>query len=122
MSKVEGNSGSNTQIWIRLAVGAALLLTPWLYKFNHLNGPTTSAWVAGAVLIALAVAGLRVTHPAIMWVQTAVGVWLAFAPWTLKFTNQAMPTQIHVIVGALLVGMAARAFLRQRFGSGAATS
>ena len=107
-------SGSNAKLWVRLVAGAGLLIAPWGYKFMNLSGAATSAWVAGAVLIALGIAGFRSQHYGLTWLQGATGIWLAFAPWVLKFANNALATQVHVIVGALMLGMAIRELLKQR--------
>jgi hypothetical protein len=107
-------SGSSVRHWIRLVVGAAMFYSPWLYKFTGMTGASTSAWVAGAALMALGAAGFRFTHPAMAWGQLAIGAWLLFAPWIIKFSGHALATQAHVICGALMLGMAVRSVWAER--------
>lgn len=109
-------SGTNAKTWIRIIAGAAMMATPWAYKFTTLTGAATSAWVGGAVLLALGIAGLRMQNHVLSWLQGATGIWLAFAPWVLKFSNNALATQVHVIIGALMIGLALRELLKMRAG------
>jgi hypothetical protein len=101
--------------WGILALAVWLFLSPWILGFTG-AGPTAAAgfgaaawnaWILGIAIGALALwAALRFAewHH---WANGALGVWLVIAPWILGFAAVAAALWNHVIVGLLVVALAA---------------
>lgn len=103
--------------WVMLVLGAWLFLTPWIFGFTvgaPVEGATTgfstaawNAWIVGVVIAALALwAALRFAewHD---WVNGVLGVWLVVSPWILGFAALTAAVWNHVIVGLVVVILAA---------------
>lgn len=105
--------------WVILALGAWLFLSPWILGFTvgvpvegveAAAGFTTAAWnawIVGVLIVALALwAALRFAewHD---WATGVLGVWLVASPWILGFAALTAALWNHVVVGLLIVALAA---------------
>jgi hypothetical protein len=90
-----------------LVVGAALLISPWLFGFM---GETAAAWnaaLAGAFIAILALAAIAAFDDWEEWLTLAAGAWVAISPWLLGFTGNIMATRVHAIAGIIVAVVAA---------------
>jgi hypothetical protein len=104
--------------WVMLALGAWLFLSPWILGFtvapaegeavaSGFAAAAWNAWILGVVIAALAIwAALKFAewHD---WANGVLGVWLVVAPWILGFAAQTAALWNHVVVGLLIIALAA---------------
>ena len=73
-------------------------------------GPTAAAWnawIVGVVVAVLAIWAIAVFAEWQDWLNGILGVWLIIAPWVLGFGGLAAAAWNHVIVGLLVLVLAA---------------
>ena len=106
------------QNWGDLALGVALFISPWAlgYAMTEAADTTTmtgftvaawNAWLAGIVVGAIAVTALL---REVEWgdrLTALIGAWAIVAPWILGFSNLTAAMASHVILGVLIVAVAA---------------
>jgi hypothetical protein len=109
--------------WSNLVLGAYLFLVPFLFGTT---GDAASSWNAylvgtGVVVVALcalAAPGSRVAE----WTNVVLGAWLAAAPFVLGFAGITSALWNALIVGALVVVLAAVALARMGRSSGSGSA
>ena len=89
------------------AMGLALTAMPWL--FDEVGGPLAvwSAVFGGALVMRLGFSGALRFCEWKLWAQAVVGAWLLAVPWLQHWDGQLRLTCAHVIVGAVVVALAA---------------
>jgi SPW repeat len=86
-------------------LGAALLLSPWLFALTR--GPArVDAWAVGAAIILLSLGGLLLFAEWETWIVLACGMWLVASPWLLGFVHTAA-MRVDVAIGLLVLYLAA---------------
>jgi hypothetical protein len=93
-------------------LGAALIAAPWLFGFAAGGAETWVPVGVGAAVVLYSAAthyemGVlpRISIPIHLWLDAVAGVLLAVSPWVLGYDERVwLP---HVVVGVLLVGIAA---------------
>ena len=104
--------------WVMLVLGAWLFLSPWILGFatgvpvgaEAVAGPTAAAWnawIVGVVVAVLAIWAIAMFAEWQDWLNGILGVWLIIAPWVLGFGGLAAAAWNHVIVGLLVLVLAA---------------
>jgi hypothetical protein len=105
--------------WAMLVLAAWLFLSPWILGFAvgvpvageaAAAGFTTAAWNAWIVGVVIAVLALWAAFQFAEWhdwVNGVLGVWLVVSPWILGFAALAAALWNHVVVGLLIVALAA---------------
>jgi hypothetical protein len=115
-----GNVGSDRwRDWVMLALGAWLFVSPWILGFTvgipvegaemaaGFTAAAWNAWIVGVVIAGLALwAALKFAewHD---WANGVLGVWLVVSPWILGFPALTAAVWNHVVVGLLVVALAA---------------
>jgi hypothetical protein len=88
-----------------LILGAILFVSPWVFGFDA-GRASGNAYIAGIVIVALAIAALAAFAIWEEWLNLIVGLWTLVSPWLLGFQHTgAMP--VHVAIGAAVVILAA---------------
>ncbi len=100
------------QDWLNLALGAWLFLSPWLMQYGDFTGAAWNAHLLGLAIMVFAAWALYKPSPWQEVVSMAFGVWLALSPWAIGFNGQRPIFLNAVIVGLLVIAMAAWAMLR----------
>ncbi|MDA8363590.1 MAG: SPW repeat protein [Gammaproteobacteria bacterium] len=98
-SSVEGS-------WLDVAnvvLGIWLIVAPLVGVGASTGLAAGNSYVAGVVVVILAVAASRRPYLWEEWLNLLVGVWLILAPFALRFTAQTGPTWNQIIVGLLIV-------------------
>ena len=105
--------------WAMLALGAWLFLSPWILGFTvaapvegadvttGFTAAAWNAWILGVVIAAIALwAALQFAewHD---WANGVLGVWLVVSPWILGFSALTAALWNHIVVGVLIVALAA---------------
>jgi hypothetical protein len=105
--------------WVMLVLGAWLFLSPWILGFAGgapagaepaVAGPAAAAWnawIVGVVITALAIWAIVKFAEWQDWLTGILGVWLVIAPWVLGFSSLTAAAWNQVIVGLLVVALAA---------------
>jgi hypothetical protein len=105
--------------WVMLVLGAWLFLSPWILGFAGgapagaeptVAGPAAAAWnawIVGVVITALAIWAIVKFAEWQDWLTGILGVWLIIAPWVLGFSSLTAAAWNQVIVGLLVVALAA---------------
>ena len=71
--------------FIKLALGAFLILTPWVFGYTSATVASGNAWISGVVIglaSAAAIVNLAVWEE---WVSVIFGLWVAISPWLLGY-------------------------------------
>jgi hypothetical protein len=92
-----------------------LFISPWLLGFAAAGAPnavhtTTAAWNAWIVAIVIGVFSIAALARAQRWeewINLLAGVWLFVSPWLLSYSGTRNALWDAVIVGALVVILAA---------------
>jgi hypothetical protein len=99
------------QDWVLLVAAAWLFLSPFALDFAELSHPgALLAWTCAIVLYLSASEALVVPDALEEVVDLGVGLSLVLGPWILGFGGNAAANS--VLIGLLVTGFAASAFLR----------
>jgi hypothetical protein len=105
--------------WTMLVLAVWLFLSPWILGFAAgapvegeavAAGFTTAAWNAWVLGVVIAVLALWAAFRFAEWHDWAngvLGVWLVASPWILGFAALTAAVWNHVVVGLLIVALAA---------------
>lgn len=85
--------------------GLLLFVSPWLLGFS--DAAAWNAWISGAVLVAVSLTAITYFAEWEEWIDLAVGGWILASPWTLNFPADSPQVKIHVLVGGIVVVLAA---------------
>jgi hypothetical protein len=85
--------------------GLLLFVSPWLLGFS--DAAAWSAWISGAVLVAVSLTAISHFSEWEEWVDLVVGAWILAAPWTLNFPADSAQVKIHLLAGGIIVILAA---------------
>jgi cation transport ATPase len=91
---------------ISLLAGVLLFIAPWVMGYSTIAVPAWTAWVSGAVVVAMAYIAL--TSYANFaeweeWIEAAVGIWVVAAPWALGFAANMTAMYVHVVLGIVVL-------------------
>ena len=89
--------------WINLALGAWVLVSPWVLGFSEVNRPTWNAVVTGVGIAVVAAAAVSGRDPSVAWVNMILGAWLFISPWGLTYTTVEAAARNAWIVGPVVV-------------------
>lgn len=115
-SKVTSNRWRD---WVMLVLAAWLFVSPWLLGYTSpapaggeavTSGFATAAWnawVLGVIVAVFAIWAIYSFAEWHDWVNGVLGVWLVVSPWILGFSAMTAAVWNHVIVGLLIVALAA---------------
>ncbi len=96
----------NWQDPVNAALGAWLLLSPFMLKFMFDVAPAASAVVSGLLLIAVAFGMMLTPRAWEEWAEAAIGMWLIAAPWVLGFSDMLPAMRGSVVTGAVVLALA----------------
>ena len=94
----------STRRWqdqVILLLGVWLFVSPWVFGYPSDSAPAVNAYIAGAIMAALAAFDLYKTYAWAVFLNIIVGIWAAVSPWLVDvMPDQAMSASL------LLVGLA----------------
>lgn len=86
-----------------LLLGVWLIVSPWVMAYPSDSPPAINAFIAGAIMAALAAFDLYKTYVWAVFLNIIVGVWVAVSPWLVDvMPDQAMSTSL-LLVGLLTI-------------------
>lgn len=106
--------------WLSLLIGAWVVVSPWIWGYDDVDGAVTTDVVTGGVVIALTLAGIA--FPPLNALTVVAGLWLVVAPWMVGYGDEGGPvglsdTLAGVVIAAL--GLAALTAASKRIVTGA---
>jgi len=95
--------------WVRLALGAWMLVSPWIAGFSGHDLATINALLMGSILVFEELLELEVHEMVEEWIDLVAGVWLIVSPFALGFAFLTAATVSTMAVGVLTMLFAVRA-------------
>ncbi|CAM3398256.1 SPW repeat-containing protein [Bordetella sputigena] len=107
------------QDWVTTLAGAYLFFSPWIISYFSPSSTITGAavwshYVVGVVIVAIGLAALASYQLWEEWVEVALGIWLVIAPWILGFPAVKAFAWSSIVVGIVVIAMAAAALARMK--------
>jgi hypothetical protein len=88
-----------------LILGAFLFVSPWIFGFS--GHVAQNAYIAGIIIVVLAIAALSAFAIWEEWLNLIVGLWTLISPWVVGFQGNNKATTVCVVVGILVAILAA---------------
>lgn len=96
-----GPGGPWSEPWLpALLVGTWVCASPWIWGYEDVDGAITADVVTGAVLAAVALAGIVL--PAVLALNLLAGLWLTTAPWLIGYGSEGGPVGLSDVVAGVL--------------------
>ena len=93
--------------WLGVALGAWLLVSPWVTDYSTSDAATMNALVMGVILVLEEFLELGAHEMFEEWIDIVAGLWLIVSPMVLGFASLTSATVNAVAVGMLTVLFAA---------------
>jgi hypothetical protein len=87
--------------WVNLLLGAWVVLSPWVWGYEHVHGAVATDVLTGGVVVALTLAGT--VFPSLHAVNVLAGLWLVVAPWAVGYGNEGGPVGLSDVVAGCLI-------------------
>jgi len=88
--------------WVGIALGAWMLVSPWVVGFSDNNAATMNALIMGTILVLEELLELAVHEMAEEWIDLVAGLWLMLSPMVLGFAS-LIPAAVNTMAVGLLV-------------------
>jgi heme/copper-type cytochrome/quinol oxidase subunit 3 len=95
------------QDWINVTLAALLFISPWVLGYVEHEVAALNACAAAVLIAGFALAALTAFADWEEWINLALGLWVAAAPWLLGFAGVATGAWAHVVIGLLVAALAA---------------
>jgi hypothetical protein len=115
MAPITISAPKQWQDWVSWVLGIWLCLSPWVLGYGNQFPAMPNAALVGFLLIVTEVITLSVFEPWEEWLNVALGAWLVVCPWVLSPIG-AVPATNFVVVGLLVIGLAAYEMQEMRRG------
>lgn len=108
MAAPREKNANHWQDWGNLTLAAWLFISPWVLGYAvGADAAAVNAWIFGVIVASMAGAALMRARPWEEWVNMAIGAWLVISPWVLGFSGRGGAAWNAVIVGFLVLVLAA---------------
>jgi hypothetical protein len=87
--------------WLALLAGAWVILSPWIWGYDDVDGAIAADVVTGLVVIVLALAAI--VFPALWALNLLAGLWLVVAPWIVGYGDANGPVGLSDTIAGLLI-------------------
>ena len=100
-------SSRRWQDGVILLLGVWLIVSPGVLGYPSESPPATNAYIAGAIIAALAAFDLYKTYVWAVLVNIVVGAWVAVSPWLVDVVaDRAMSTSMLVVgIATIVLGL-----------------
>ena len=95
--------------WLGIALGALLLVSPWIFGYSDSSAATMNALVMGSILVLEEFLEVGEHETVEEWIDVVAGLWLMAAPSVLGFSSEGAAALTSFAVGAFTVLFAALA-------------
>lgn len=93
--------------WTGIALGAWLLVSPWVLGFSDHYAATINAGLLGIAMMAAETLNLDVHERLEEWFDIVLGLWLIVSPAVLGFTSSQPAMASTAAIGVLTIALAA---------------
>ena len=97
--------------WLGVALGAWLLVSPWVLGYSVESAATMNALILGTILVLEEMLEIGVHETIEEWFDVVAGAWLCISPLVLGYTSNAVASVNTFAVGVLTVLLAVCAML-----------
>ena len=97
--------------WVGIALGAWLLVSPWVLGYSDEGAAAMNALVLGTILVLQETLELGIHETVEEWFDVVAGIWLLVSPIVLGFTSHAVASANAIVVGMLTILFAVWAML-----------
>jgi hypothetical protein len=87
--------------WISFAAGAWVVLAPWTWGYDDVDGAIATDVVTGVIVIALTLAAI--VFPALWALVLLAGAWLVIAPWVVGYGDANGPVGLSDTTAGIVV-------------------
>jgi hypothetical protein len=88
------------------ALGAWLILSPWVVGFQDNRIATVSIAAVGLLLVATALGAILLPRAWEEWTGAALGAWLMASPWILGYASVMPAVQVAICTGLAVAVLA----------------
>lgn len=92
---------------LNILLGVALLLSPWFLGLTYETAAARNSLISGIAITAIAAIALNKTYDWEEFLNLAIGLWVAIAPWALGFADGGFIMWTHVVIGLAVAAVAA---------------
>jgi hypothetical protein len=92
-----------------LVMGLCMAISPWVLSYAGAATPAWNAHIVGVIIAVAALAALTAFQQWEEWVNAALGAWLIISPFILGFSALGAALWNHLVVGTLVLALAAAA-------------
>jgi SPW repeat-containing protein len=96
--------------WCSMAIGAAILMSPVITQIMDRPDVTLNAVSVGLLVMLLAWQELMLLETWEEYLEVALGLWLVISPWIIGYSDQGVPTAMHVALGGAVAALGAVEF------------
>ena len=94
--------------FIKLALGAFLILTPWIFGYTSATVANGNASISGVVIGLASVAAIVNLAVWEEWVSLVFGLWVAISPWLLGYQATVISAmRVNAAIGIAVALLAA---------------
>lgn len=92
-------SAKRWQDGVILLLGVWLFVSPWVFGYPSDSPPAVNAFIAGAIIAALAAFDVYKTYVWAVLVNIIVGAWVAASPWVVDVVADGRMSMSMLVVG-----------------------
>jgi hypothetical protein len=100
--------------WMGVALGAWMLVSPWVIGYSAIEAATMNALVMGTILVLEEMLELGIHESFEEWIDIVAGAWLVAAPFALGFSSSMGATLNAILVGTCTILLAVTALFDDR--------
>ncbi|AWN42784.1 SPW repeat protein [Methylobacterium durans] len=107
MRTIENRTEDMVLNGLNIILGLILFVTPWYLELGSEAAATRNALVCGGTIALIALLAISKSYDWEEYLNLAIGLWVAAAPWVLGFATIQYAMWIHVAVGLAVAALAA---------------
>ncbi|KQO74801.1 SPW repeat protein [Methylobacterium sp. Leaf89] len=99
MRTIENRAEDAVLNGLNVFLGITLFLAPWYLELGSETVAARNAFICGAAIAVIAMLALSQSYDWEEYLNLAVGLWVAAAPWALGFAELKVVAGAHVVIG-----------------------
>ncbi|WP_336489546.1 SPW repeat protein [Methylobacterium nigriterrae] len=107
MRSIENRTEDTVLNSLNVLLGVALLMTPWYLGLGSETAAARNAFASGVAIAIIAVLAISKSYDWEEYINLAIGLWVAVAPWALGFAHSGSPMWAHLAIGLAVAVLAA---------------
>jgi len=106
MRAIENQNGGIFLNGLIVAFGVILALMPWYLELGSETYAARNAWICGGLIAIVGLMAISLSYDWEEYLNLAIGLWAAVAPWVLGFAAVTHAMWAHVVAGLAVVALA----------------